>query len=373
MRIVIGLICGVALLACHPAAGPQANVVAASTASPAGLSAALSMMRVSGTVVLPTSLISDAAGNVISNNAGGLISDAGASIIGNHGGGYRLLKLDEKPASRVRIALTDAEGKPYRWIPPFFTDVQGRFVFAQVPDGITYRVVATIVHEGREIKFSALTAGGRDVNVDLASTLVTAQLLLGRTGDLTKIPEEQFTKAVAAVAAVLDEKTVKAVLDTKSDKELVAELNRVVDAVPQAAAVVQDVVRVLTKVLEIPVTELPILDTTPPPTTAQNAVSATPFSATTPSEGPTEALSAPSPEATTVTGIEQGTSPVSGTDNGQTIVELLQSDLDAALGIASPSPTPTPIPSASGLSVDGGLGITNGQLINPAATPGISL
>lgn len=159
------------------------------------------------------SLISDQGGAIIANNGGGLIGDAGGSLIGDAGGSLigktklRLLATADAPAAGFTVTLCDAGGTPFKDAAgkPFqaTTDAAGSYTFARTPRGAN--LVARVdlpPAVGPMVAYvpDAEPGARREVDVDGTSTLVMGYVLETYVRPQAK-PREVLAKLPARVEA----------------------------------------------------------------------------------------------------------------------------------------------------------------------------
>jgi hypothetical protein len=179
-----------ALVACQdPSSLGVSNFI--TTHSPFAVSSGNAI--ISGNASIPTSLISNGAGNLISNGAGNIIAGNTAR--------YHLASVGVSPIANAIVYLTTPQEQ-------FFvgannqplaanTDAQGHYQFANgLPKAQTVIVNVMLNNNRREVGFTVAQAGQNVVNVSLASTYVTEFLRLraGQDGkqmgeyDLSQLP-----------------------------------------------------------------------------------------------------------------------------------------------------------------------------------------
>ena len=85
------------------------------------------------------SLLSDSGGSVIANNAGNIIANNAGGLVSNNAGSFKLLSVDEAPLVGFPVTIVDAagnpvldeKGQPYRTT----TGKDGSYTFAHTPRG----------------------------------------------------------------------------------------------------------------------------------------------------------------------------------------------------------------------------------------------
>ncbi|MDB5101809.1 MAG: hypothetical protein JWM80_6230, partial [Cyanobacteria bacterium RYN_339] len=186
-------------------AAPTQPIVQANAASGTATAAPL----LTGRVLAPPGVVARIIGNdgasIVAQGGGNIIGNDGASIIGNDGASLRARRLladaPGLPLAGARVFLTDAAGVPIPGVAPARTDGQGRFVLAGA--GALVRVeVQTAAGKPAWLERPLGTDPGPDLQVDLASTVVTAGLR-ARGGLASPPSAAEIQRAVEAVAAHL--------------------------------------------------------------------------------------------------------------------------------------------------------------------------
>lgn len=180
--------------------------------------------RLRGSVLLPTRLLGNHAGGLLSEQGGSLISDRGGNLLGNNAGSvigktkfFAIRQEDVNQAVEgARVVIVDAAGQ---WVAddkgePYVaaTDGKGNFQFERTPGGanLLLRVVGFASSLGDPLAFLPANAGGsttpRQVDVNLYSTLtigyIREKFVQGRQDILDKLPGdvEAETREKLAVA-----------------------------------------------------------------------------------------------------------------------------------------------------------------------------
>lgn len=126
-------------------------------------------LEVTGTVQVPSSLVSNNAGSLVSNNAGSLVS--------NNSGAYRILSLGNIPLASAFVYLLDPEERFY--VGPdggrlsAVTDAQGHYLIDHAPEGKPIFVASLLDGNRREVGFTVGNQGSLQVDVNLGTTYTT--------------------------------------------------------------------------------------------------------------------------------------------------------------------------------------------------------
>lgn len=184
----------------------------------------------SGKVKAPASLISDNGGGIISNNGGTVVSNNGGSLVSDHGGGLTsktkrvlLASVDEVPVAGVTVSLLDAanqqvkgpDGQPITAV----TDRDGNYAFASLPADHNLVISSNLGKTGN-LTALATKGGGKQIDVDLVSTLTTTYIL------------SQYVSTQKDPVTTLDRLPANVEVDTRSkaDQALTAGSTSVPDA-----------------------------------------------------------------------------------------------------------------------------------------------
>jgi len=284
-----------------------------------------------GRVLLPASLINEVSGALVSNNAGSLIAnnagsfvaDVGAGVVVKGAAGFSLLQtgarqdsLDERPVKGIRVMLTDASGKAFNGLPSVFSDAQGQFEIPDVPEGLIYTVVATLVTPKGNLKVSALTVSGVDTVVSLATTVALTQMQRASQRLWGRLDKVAYTKVVTGVAKQLTPEDARLALVEVADQEASTVWARLESQAPELKADLQSVLVGLKQVsteMEAIAENLRGRSPAPSPATGVDASSSPPGAITSAADIASPTAS-PSTEPDYVPGVQVTT--VAGTSKG---------------------------------------------------------
>lgn len=208
-----GLALSVALVTLCACAGPPPPAAPPRDLRVRSAAAARATTTIMGVVMAPPGLVAVGGGSVVSNNGAGLISDKGGAVVSSGGGQligkakFRTQALSQAPLAGAEVFLADAAGKGVPGLPRGVTDGKGAFRLSGVPVGLTF-VVTTAVRtaDGRDGFLQALVRSAKEggaVDVDVATTMVTAAVTEGLEAGLGTLDVPAYQAAVTATAQAL--------------------------------------------------------------------------------------------------------------------------------------------------------------------------
>ncbi len=138
-----------------------------------------SIASITGFAVGPATLVGNNSAGIVGNNAAGLVGNNSAGLVGNNSAGFRILGLPgEARIEDAVVYLTDPSGR-------FFKNADGDIVTTKtdklgvysldraVPTDLPVIVNVILAEDRREVGFTVPRKGKNEVNVSLATTIVT--------------------------------------------------------------------------------------------------------------------------------------------------------------------------------------------------------
>jgi sugar lactone lactonase YvrE len=207
-------------------------------------------MRLTGAVWVPASLLDEAGGSIISNNAGGLVGNGGS--LSSKNTAYRLQQLAERTLEGATVVLADAQGVPYAGIPAVSSNAQGQFVFPAVPKGLTYQVVASVPTVKGKVRLSALSLPDAEIRASVASTVVAQTVLKETTGALAALPSSaKVTTLTEAVTRKLTPESGKLVFASGQQALVAMVFSQVVSKEPELQTLVTELQKGLKQITPV--------------------------------------------------------------------------------------------------------------------------
>ncbi len=183
------------------------TAIAGTVTAPANLVAAggLNLIGADG-----ATMVAAGAGNLVAAGAGNIVAAGAGNLVAAGAGNYSLAQAATppgfKPVARARVYLTS--GDAVLPIAPVETDDQGRYRFPQVPSGVTYQVVVSIItpagKTGRLASLVKPETTGAVADVSPFTTMVCASVVGQKKalGDIDpagfKAAAEEIGKLIAA-------------------------------------------------------------------------------------------------------------------------------------------------------------------------------
>lgn len=168
-----------------------------------------------GTVLVPSGLISNNGGTLISDGGTGLIPTNGVGVVSDNGSSlqsrFRLTSVGTAPAPGIQVQVVDAAGAPVPGIAPVTTDASGRYRIPTLPAGTAaVYLQARLTNGTTPYTFGALArlAGPpRSTDITPASTLVQRKaiaVLNEQDGKPDALDPVNLTELESATEAALD-------------------------------------------------------------------------------------------------------------------------------------------------------------------------
>jgi hypothetical protein len=139
----------------------------------------------------------------------------------------------DRPLSKARVYLADAQGAPLPDLPMVMTDESGAFSFPWFPQGYTVMAVAQARNSaGRLAEFKTLVRAGenRTAAVDAGSTMATEAVLREGKGKLGVFDGEQFERLRGQMNADVEKNGAPDLTDEKAVGERIDRLTSSVSA-----------------------------------------------------------------------------------------------------------------------------------------------
>ncbi|MBM3269965.1 MAG: hypothetical protein FJZ01_20210 [Candidatus Sericytochromatia bacterium] len=138
-----------------------------------------SLALITGFAIGPASLVGNNSAGLVGNNSAGLVGNNSAGLVGNNSAGFRILGLPgEARIEDAVVYLTDPSGRFFKNsdgdIVTTKTDKLGVYTIADaVPTDTPVIVNVVLAEDRREVGFTVPQKGKNEVNVSLATTIVT--------------------------------------------------------------------------------------------------------------------------------------------------------------------------------------------------------